>query len=473
MTEVITNRDLVEAGIPGGSYLPSLTALGNRLLSEHSREEVLRQVRDVYEAEHTVARLPLQDDVPELKINLEADSEMEQANLEACISTMTEAARTPTVRGVAILPDACPSGPKGTITVGGVMATENAIHPGMHSADICCSMMATNLGPVDPALVMDTAFGHVRFGPLARNTPNRLTPDPQLLRSFANNPFMRAEKILHNAKVQLGTQGDGNHFYFVGVSEKTGDTYVVSHHGSRGVGSHLYKLGMKEAMKYTQCRSPETLPVNSWIEADSQVGQDYWEALQLARLWTRFNHSAVHDLIARDLGVDARDRFWNEHNFVFRRHGLYYHAKGATPAWEDFSDDHDRLGRTIIPLNMGQPVLIVKGSDSTGALGFSPHGAGRNMTRKAHKATLQGRSLEAVFAEETAHIDARFQSGRIDTSELPSAYKKAEAVVDQIERMALAQVVDRIVPHGSIMAGESDAPWKQRRQARDRLSDEG
>lgn len=466
MTDIITNRDLIGAGIPGGRYLPSLTALGNRMLADHSREEILQHLKAVYEAEHTVTPVPLLAEGPDLKINLEAENAAEQANLEACVTTMREAVRTPTVCAAAILPDACPSGSMGTITVGGVIATENAIHPGMHSADICCSMMATNLGQVDPRMAMDAAFRHVRFGPLARNTPDRLTLDPHLLKAFGQNPFMREQKILHNAEVQLGTQGDGNHFYFIGISEKTGDTYVVSHHGSRGVGGHLYKLGMKEAMKHTSSLSPETLPQNVWIEADSQTGQDYWAALQLARAWTKHNHSSVHDLIARDLGVSGQDRFWNEHNFVFRRNGLYYHAKGATPAWEGFADDNDSAGRTIIPLNMSQPVLIVKGRDNPSALGFSPHGAGRNMTRKAHKRTLEGRTMDEVFAEETAHIDARFQSGRIDTSELPSAYKNAESVVDQIDRMALATVVDRILPHGSIMAGESDAPWKQRRAVR-------
>ena len=32
------------------------------------------------------------------------------------------------------------------------------------------------------------------------------------------------------------------------------------------------------------------------------------------------------------LGLRIADRFWNEHNFVFRKaDGLYYHGKGATP----------------------------------------------------------------------------------------------------------------------------------------------
>ena len=41
------------------------------------------------------------------------------------------------------------------IPVGGIAVTKNAIHPSMHSADICCSVMMTNLGNVSPKMVLD------------------------------------------------------------------------------------------------------------------------------------------------------------------------------------------------------------------------------------------------------------------------------------------------------------------------------
>ena len=52
-------------------------------------------------------------------------------------------------------------------------------------------------------------------------------------------------------------------------------------------------------------------------------------------------------------GCKLRDRFWNEHNFVFRKSdGLFYHAKGATPAFADYAADTN--GLTLIPLNMAR-----------------------------------------------------------------------------------------------------------------------
>ena len=76
--------------------------------------------------------------------------------------------------------------------------------------------------------------------------------------------------------------------------------------------------------------------------ADSQEGEDYWDALQLAREWTKQNHLMLHTAIARSMGNKIEDQFWNEHNFVFRKSdGLFYHAKGATPSYSGFSPDDD------------------------------------------------------------------------------------------------------------------------------------
>ena len=45
------------------------------------------------------------------------------------------------------------------------------------------------------------------------------------------------------------------------------------------------------------------------------------------REWTKATHYAIHDLVCAGLGIAAKDRFWNEHNFIFERGGLYYHAR--------------------------------------------------------------------------------------------------------------------------------------------------
>jgi len=149
---------------------------------------------------------------------------------------------------------------------------------------------------------------------------------------------------------------------------------------------------------------------------------------------------------------------------VFRKpDGLFYHAKGATPAWRGFADDDS--GLTLIPLNMAEPILIARGRDAENGLGFAPHGAGRNFSRTAYMKRYAHMTEAEIVAAQTKGIDARFFCGFPDVSELPAAYKNAASVRRQIEDYGLAEVVDTIDPVGSIMAGDwqRNAPWRRAR----------
>ena len=453
---MLNGKDLLAAGVPQNRHFGAALAAANQTLA------------DTGDRAAAIAAAMAIGDVPQMKlapagdkplyVNLDAETDDERANREACIASMTEMLRTPPVREGALMPDACPAGPLGTIPVGGI-ATSSAIHPGMHSADICCSMAISILPDAEPAALLDAVHAVTHFGPGGR--PKQVAMPDALARAMADDPLLGPD--LPAAEKHFATQGDGNHFAFVGRLRSDGRTALVTHHGSRGPGALLYKQGMALAERNRREHAPDTLKGNAWIEADTADGDRYWTALQLIRAWTKANHFAIHDMAAERLGVRPKDRFWNEHNFVFRRSdGLFHHGKGATPAWQGWADDATDL--TIIPLNMREPILIVRGANAPNGLGFSPHGAGRNMSRTAHKRRVGDRSERDVFAEETAGIDARFFCNEIDVSELPSAYKDAAAVREQIGRFGLAEVVDEVVPHGCIMAGdwERNAPWKVR-----------
>jgi tRNA-splicing ligase RtcB len=459
MTEILSGQDLIDAGLRQGKWFGRALAAANDVLERGgSRDEALEVARGFEPAPavplHAAGSLPF-------FANIEADNADETANVEAVTRSMTELMRTPVVKAGAVMPDACPAGPPGTIPVGGVVASE-AIHPGMHSADICCSMAISVFPGVAPLALLDAVQAVTHFGPGGRPRGQQLRPAPELLARFDANPLLR--DLISPAIEHFATQGDGNHFAFVGTMKSTGETALVTHHGSRAPGAKLYAKGMKLAETYRKELSPETLPQNAWIPADSADGDAYWDAMQLIREWTKANHMAIHDGAAAALSAKVADRFWNEHNFVFRKpDGLFYHGKGATPAFDGWADDATDL--TLIPLNMAQPVLIARGRNAAHGLGFSPHGAGRNFSRSQHKRMQAGRTDAEIFAAETAGIDARFFSGVTDISELPSAYKNAAAVRRQIESFGLAEVVDEVMPFGCIMAGDwqANAPWRKKR----------
>jgi RNA-splicing ligase RtcB len=451
----ITGKDLIKLGFEEGPEIPRALNVVNGLGLEGSALE------DWVAQNAPKPRIGLQEN-PGYILNLDAETVDEEDNVTKVKETMDVLMRTPTLVKGAVMPDACPAGPVGTIPVGGVVAAKNAIHPGMHSADICCSVMVTEFEDADPKAILDAVHSVTHFGPGGRANGKRFTMSPDLYDAFRANPFLSDKKILQAAQEHLGTQGDGNHFAFVGTSQAKGTTCLVTHHGSRGPGAGLYKLGMKAAEKWRKKLSVGVLKQNAWIPADSDEGIAYWEALQLIRKWTKANHNALHQ--AATVGANAKtvERFWNEHNFVFKDGDLFWHAKGATPIQEEMLPDTN--GTQIVPLNMAEPVLIIRGQRTDRNLGFAPHGAGRNYSRSQHKRALGTYSNEDVFARETEGLDVRFHSGNIDVSELPSAYKPAATVRAQMEKFKLCAVIDEIMPYGSIMSGdwERDAPWKKK-----------
>lgn len=395
--------------------------------------------------------------------NLRAETEDEQTNMEAVLKTMEALMKIPTLVDGAVMPDACPTGPIGTIPVGGVVVSRNAIHPAYHSADICCSVMMTSFGHVDPKTVLDAAHGITHFGGGGRE--DLFEMPEELKERLLGNRFLNQERPMTLAKTHLGTQGDGNHFLYVGKSESTGETIMVTHHGSRGLGAYLYKVGMKVAEAFRKEISPNTPSKSAWIPYTEQAGKDYWEALQIIRDWTKLNHEVLHEATCKSLAIQPKLRFWNEHNFVFKKDDLFYHAKGATPLSDSFVPD-SHAGLRLVPLNMREPVLVVRGEATATNLGFAPHGAGRNMSRSRHIRNNAHRTTAEIFQEETEGLDVRFYSGHVDISELPTAYKDADSVQAQMKEFGLGEVVDRIMPYGCIMAGDwkKDAPWRKKRK---------
>jgi RNA-splicing ligase RtcB len=451
----ITGKTLIELGFkPSKWFNEALSyANSNNLEGQALIEYLFSMAPRVYEPHKSAVHFYK---------NIKAESEEENRNLINVLSTMEELMKTPTISKGAVMPDACPTGGIGQIPVGGVVAAENAIHPSMHSADICCSVMMTSFGFCDPKKVLEAAHSITHFGGGGRKDLFDLPRgfEEKMLSDY----FLSDDRSKILAKTQLGTQGDGNHFLFVGLSRNTGETIMVTHHGSRGLGASLFAKGMKVAETFRKEISPKTNVHNAWIPYSEESGKNYWESLQLVREWTKLNHEVLHQATCDILRIDPFVRFWNEHNFVFKDGNTFYHAKGATPLDDKFvPDSHE--GLRLIPLNMSEPVLIVKGETTENNMGFAPHGAGRNISRSEHIRNKAGKTIQELFANETKGLDIRFFSKHIDISELPSAYKNAQNVKDQMKEFGLGEVVDEIIPYGCIMAGDwkIDAPWKKKK----------
>lgn len=429
----------------------------------------------------------------------------DENNIASVRRLMSQLMCCPVVEAGAIMPDACPAGnAPATIPVGGVIAVRNAILPGAHSSDICCSLLGTFFSAeADVSEMMDHLMDSTRFGPGGRPEEDRVD-HPVIHEDVWNNKFLAGLKS--HAEAHMADQGDGNHFAFLGkvsfspealdameaagqqafarsIREKLGaksECYaLVTHHGSRGLGAQLYKRGMAAALKQTEKLARDIPDAAAWLSLDTEQGQDYWEALQYVGRWTRANHESIHQrFLERASATALAPSLSTEHNFVWRRGDLFLHGKGATPAWKDESG-HPLLG--LIPLNMKNPILLVLGKDNTDYLSFAPHGAGRNFSRRAtlnqfkrKDGTMDLAAMNQEIDRSVAGLDVRWYLGKADFSECAPAYKPSAQVRSQIEQFGLADVVAEIEPLGSIMAGrapsrdEEPLTPKQKRQIQHR-----
>ena len=272
--------------------------------------------------------------------NIEAEDEAERANIEAVSRHMDELMRVPTVVAGAIMPDACPSDHRlGAIPVGGVAATRDAIHPGMHSADICCSMAVTIFDSgSDAGRILDAGMKLSHFGAGGRAGGGRNPARPRAAGSFRakhlpeaigrrrdraqRDPGRRQPLLLCRTRAleRPGRPGDASWL------TRSGREALCGRHGVSG------KV------------PPPGVPRDARAQRlDSQRDARGRELLGRAATDPRLDEGQPFRdprPVAATLGLRADDRFWNEHNFVFRRSdGLFYHAKGATPAYADFASD--------------------------------------------------------------------------------------------------------------------------------------
>lgn len=498
-----TGKDLILLGLLPGKNFPKMIQRANELIEEDP-DTTPESIKETLLTEFPPIIPTELRKTPKLHTEaIHANNPEEEQNLLQVRKKMNELLLVPVVEAGALMPDACPAGSApAVIPVGGAIAVRNAIIPGAHSADICCSMYATFYKSDAPvAGELDALTKVTRFGAGKRKASEKIH-HPVLDEDVWNNPFLKGLEDL--AIHHMADQGDGNHFAYIGeteMSEKTlqrlsdagykqlvqnlvpGQTYrvLVTHHGSRGLGAKLYKRGQEAALRHC-AKTARNIPASAvWLDSKSEEGIQYWDALQYIARWTKANHQSIHSRFLTKLRKTEECSLGNEHNFVWKKDGefqgyekedeIFYHGKGATPAWRD-KEGRFLLG--LIPLNMAEPILLVLGKDNKEFLSFAPHGAGRNLSRTALKNKIgDAAAQEETIRETTKAIDVRWYSGKADVSETPMAYKNAATVRAQIEQYGLAETITEIRPLGCIMAGEAETPdWKLRKEKKKKIEED-
>ncbi|MEM1216296.1 MAG: RtcB family protein [Bacteroidota bacterium] len=332
------------------------------------------------------------------------------------------------------------------LPIGGVLATENAVIPYGVGVDIGCRMCMTlyDLSPQkleeERSTFRKLLLENARFGKSVFSDP---WDDP----IFSNDTFKYVKVARDNrekAHRQIGSSGGGNHFVEFGVARLTdaenefdlpiGDYLaLLTHSGSRGLGANIARHYTDLAMQ--QCRLPKEAKHLAWLPMDSEAGQEYWAAMNLAGDYASACHDHIHRRMAKALGHDAIARVENHHNFAWKEQledgrEVIVHRKGATPAGRGV------LG--IIPGSMTAPGFIVRGKGDFRSLQSASHGAGRLLSRTQAKNSLTRSSVSRYLRQQGVTL----VGGGLD--EAPMAYKDIHTVM--AEQTDLVEVLGTFHP---------------------------
>ncbi len=373
---------------------------------------------------------------------------------------MTNACMLPVARAGALMPDAH-SGYG--LPIGGVLACENAVIPYGVGVDIACRMKLsiTDLPPKllldnDPASCaeLDRALGK---GTLFGTGQQWKKPAEHSVLDEDWSITAVTREIHQRAVGQLGTSGSGNHFVEWGLVTLPADelglaagTYValLSHSGSRGPGARVCQRYTDIARQNmpARIRNDNRLKHLSWLEMDSEAGQEYWLAMNLMGRYASANHQVIHDRVTKLAAAQVLASVENHHNFAWLEEHQgqmwYVHRKGATPAGKN------ELG--VIPGNMADSCFVVRGKGNPASLNSASHGAGRKMSRTAAKAQFNWKQ----WKDHLARKNVRLLAGGID--EVPGAYKNIHHVMQN--QQDLVDVVGEFLPRIVMMCGDDSRP---------------
>lgn len=367
------------------------------------------------------------------------------------LSQIDIAMRLPIAKAGALMPDAHQGY---GLPIGGVLATENAVIPYGVGVDIGCRMcmsiyelpesfIESRKGELRNMLIDNSRFGRETF---------KRPMDHEILEHKLFKEIKIVGDLKDRAARQIGSSGGGNHFVEFGITEimRADNDFdlpagrylaLLSHSGSRGMGANIARHYTKIAME--KCKLPKEAKHLAWLDLDTEEGQEYWQAMNLAGDYASACHHQIHERMAADLGATPLKMIENHHNFAWKEkdkegNEVIVHRKGATPAGKGV------LG--IIPGSMTAPGFIVRGKGDEASINSAAHGAGRTMSRTQAKKTLS-----------KSEISKQLKAARVEVigsglDEAPMAYKDINQVMEA--QMDLVDVIGKFQPRIVRMCGD-------------------
>jgi len=369
-------------------------------------------------------------------------------------------------------------------TVGTVIdTTSDKICPSMIGVDIGCSILATKIFPKNNKLDLEELDKVIHeYIPCGRNIHNEDIRDVLLINQFSDPlPKIKAPIDIKKARRSLGTLGGGNHFIEVD-KDSNGNYWLLIHTGSRYLGVqvckyyqdlawiHLkdkaaggslkdqtkrlteYYKSTGETKKLSKALSeirdkykaaiPEVAYEYTYLEGDIAI--NYIRDFEQVLLYSHYNRYKILDTICNKMHMSySNSIIETPHNFISE----YYEddilhtviRKGSISAKEnEFA---------IIPLNMRDGSLLVRGKGNKDWLCSAPHGAGRLLSRKEAKDSISMKdykdSMEGIYSTCIS---------RDTVDESCFAYKDSNEIITNIQDTV--EIIDTFKPVYNFKAGD-------------------
>ena len=335
--------------------------------------------------------------------------------------------------------------------IGGVVAYPEHLSVSGSGYDLGCGCRATltdqRVDDVDIPHVMDEIARRISFG-VGQSAQQRA--DHPVLDRISEADFAPQRKLAPLAAEQLGTVGGGNHYVDL-FADEDGRLWVGVHFGSRGFGYKTANgfLALAQGLPFDgrpTAGEMDSRPV--LLHEDSELGQSYATAADLATDYARAGREVVVERVLGILGARALDTVDNHHNFAAKEEvdgvDCWVVRKGCTPAYPG--------QRGFVGSTMGDVSVIVEGTGGAEPLINSTiHGAGRVMSRRQAK----GRKNRPGLVDWRA-VQDRMRKQGIElrggaADEAPEVYKRLDDVL--AAHADTIKVTQRLRPVGVAMAG--------------------
>ncbi len=256
----------------------------------------------------------------------------------------------------------------------------------------------------------------VPVGGAIRSRPSSFAGDFSL-ESLRCCRHIRTERAL----LSLGTLGGGNHFIEVDAGEE--QIWLAVHSGSRDLGRAVTEHYLTRGQRLLKERGEDVPYEWTWLEGDAR--EDYLEDLALVQEFASRNRRIMIQEILKGMKWKAGDEIECCHNYAdFRPEirealGAPLLRKGAISACAG--------EKVIVPVSMGDGIILGEGLGNVDWNLSAPHGSGRIIPRSQVKEHCN----VAMFRKRMAGIHCScIGPGTLDES--PAAYRDLASIRDAL-----------------------------------------